>query len=338
MSSDPPRPSDDSADCVAYREAGEAELPAVVAYLTDASSRDAEGLTEPSCPVAVGPLPFSRAEIAIAAAPSGDRLIGACGWTLGDDRVAICWFPRASTEAIARDLLARVVAEASTAGAAFCQMLQPLQTATSPQRDAFERIAAGILHPYSTLDFLSRVVTRGDSEPTGQQTQAESSFASNAIRFREADRACFEAALGRTFVRSLDSTELHPLQTNAEALAGIEAVGDSGTARWWRMTVDADAAGTDRSQPSADDVGLLMLAEHSLIGAWEIAYLGVVPEARGRGIGDELVRLAIREAVAAGVPQLFLAVDRRNAPAIALYRRHGFEPFDTQRVWTERLL
>jgi ribosomal protein S18 acetylase RimI-like enzyme len=66
---------------------------------------------------------------------------------------------------------------------------------------------------------------------------------------------------------------------------------------------------------------------------WDISYLGLVPEARGRGLGKELVRKALFEARAADALQLTLAVDERNWPARDLYQRMGFETFDSREVY-----
>jgi ribosomal protein S18 acetylase RimI-like enzyme len=64
-----------------------------------------------------------------------------------------------------------------------------------------------------------------------------------------------------------------------------------------------------------------------------VAYLGVVPEARGRGLGMELIARALREAWAAGVRSVTLSVDARNRPAWKLYQAAGFEPHDRREVY-----
>jgi ribosomal-protein-alanine N-acetyltransferase len=68
-------------------------------------------------------------------------------------------------------------------------------------------------------------------------------------------------------------------------------------------------------------------------GDWEVAYVGVVPEARRRGVGRELMLHALVEARAAGVARLTLSVDARNQPAWALYRGLGFDPYDRRAVF-----
>lgn len=57
----------------------------------------------------------------------------------------------------------------------------------------------------------------------------------------------------------------------------------------------------------------------------EIGPLYVVPDARGQGIADALLKAAVDASRKMGVWQVELSVFVENAPAIALYERHGFE-------------
>lgn len=71
-------------------------------------------------------------------------------------------------------------------------------------------------------------------------------------------------------------------------------------------------------------VGLAVVApfdgDLGLFSVW------VAPAGRGRGVGDALVVAAIEAARSLGAPRLLLDVGDANAPAIALYERHGFRP------------
>jgi ribosomal protein S18 acetylase RimI-like enzyme len=71
--------------------------------------------------------------------------------------------------------------------------------------------------------------------------------------------------------------------------------------------------------------------------SWDLLYLGVVPEARGLGLGRELVRKALWEARTADAPQLTLSVDARNQIALNLYRSMGFEEYDRREVFLKIL-
>lgn len=56
--------------------------------------------------------------------------------------------------------------------------------------------------------------------------------------------------------------------------------------------------------------------------------IAVVPNRRGRGIGDALLTALLGLAREAGHGAISLCVDRRNDDAIRVYQRHGFEPVD----------
>ena len=56
----------------------------------------------------------------------------------------------------------------------------------------------------------------------------------------------------------------------------------------------------------------------------ELLSIGVVPEARRRGVAHALLRGAAAELARGGADTMFLDVAADNAAAIALYRAHGF--------------
>lgn len=57
----------------------------------------------------------------------------------------------------------------------------------------------------------------------------------------------------------------------------------------------------------------------------------VHPQARGQGVGASLVRAGLDWAAALGAQRMLLEVRPDNDPAVALYRRLGFEPVTTRR-------
>lgn len=64
-------------------------------------------------------------------------------------------------------------------------------------------------------------------------------------------------------------------------------------------------------------------------GVFQLAKMAVDPSARGRGYGDLLIDAALRWAEARGAVRVELLSNTMLAPAISLYRKHGFveEPF-----------
>ena len=80
-------------------------------------------------------------------------------------------------------------------------------------------------------------------------------------------------------------------------------------------------------------MGVLLLTALPEHDAWEVAYVGLVPEARRRGWGRELLHKALRAAHASETAHLTLSVDARNRPAWQLYLDLGFEAYDCREVY-----
>ncbi|MEU4163019.1 GNAT family N-acetyltransferase [Actinoplanes sp. NPDC026670] len=71
--------------------------------------------------------------------------------------------------------------------------------------------------------------------------------------------------------------------------------------------------------PGRGDVGFVTAAE-----GW-IVQVGVVPAARGTGLGGALIRESLRRMAAAGATEAWLTVNVNNPSAAGLYRRLGFD-------------
>ena len=134
-------------------------------------------------------------------------------------------------------------------------------------------------------------------------------------------RELFHQTLMRSYEQTRDCPEVNGVRTLDEIIEGHRAQGCYDPTRWW-LALQA-----------GEPVGVLLMAEVSEWQGWDLSYVGVVPEARGRGIGREITCKALRDARAAGTTQLTLAVDTRNCPAWNLYLDLGFEAFDRREVY-----
>jgi ribosomal protein S18 acetylase RimI-like enzyme len=65
--------------------------------------------------------------------------------------------------------------------------------------------------------------------------------------------------------------------------------------------------------------------------------MGLVPEVRGRGWGEELAREAMRRAAKLRRSRVVAAVDGKNVPAVDLYRRNGFQVWDKRTAMVKKL-
>ncbi len=63
----------------------------------------------------------------------------------------------------------------------------------------------------------------------------------------------------------------------------------------------------------------------------DVMTVAVAPARQGSGLGDELMAELTRRAGRAGAQALMLEVRADNAPALRLYRRHGFEQVSVRR-------
>ena len=154
------------------------------------------------------------------------------------------------------------------------------------------------------LIYLHREVKRapGVALPPGMMLQTYSS--QNHSRFAH--------AVQRSYVGSLDCPPLNGRRDIEDILAGHRAGGDFDPAHWFVLI--------ERDRP----IAALLLAGIPAQRGMELVYLGLTPEARGRGVGDLLMRVALRTVLEARFEFLTLAVDAMNHPAIRLYERHGF--------------
>ncbi len=152
------------------------------------------------------------------------------------------------------------------------------------------------------------------------QLPAESPTPLRYQRYRPDLHARFATTLERTYVGTLDCPELNGRRTIEEILAGHRAQGKFHPDFWW-LTLDGDVP-----------VGVMLLVEMPDETTWELAYLGIVPEYRRRGLGRAMTLHALHALRARSAGQMLLAVDERNAPALRLYETLGFEEVERNQV------
>jgi ribosomal protein S18 acetylase RimI-like enzyme len=169
------------------------------------------------------------------------------------------------------------------------------------------------LEPVTTLEFLTREV---DPRPRLQTPAARFSW----IEWDAARSSQFEATLHATYDASLDVPEVSGIRSMRELIDQLQIQGRFDPHSW--------LLGILEQAPEQRGILILAPSPHRT-GHWEIQYLGLVPEARGRRLGRCLLLEAFHRA-AGQARRLDLAVDQRNTPASALYQSAGFERFSSR--------
>lgn len=127
----------------------------------------------------------------------------------------------------------------------------------------------------------------------------------------------YAAAMAAAIPGTLDRNDRFYLDACGAAGWGTEMVGflEPGDEDAWLLAYRADG----------------MLAGYVAVGRFEegvgtIIHIGVVPELRGRGLVDELLRAANRAARGRGYRSMLSDVDTQNGPMIAAMTRNGHLP------------
>jgi ribosomal protein S18 acetylase RimI-like enzyme len=230
-------------------------------------------------------------------------------------RSAVVWPPQlagGADLAIARRLLEEMHGRLSSAGVRMAQAL--LESPQSAEAALLQ--AAGYIHAGDLL-YMAAEAEKFPQEPGPLPFTLEAWSPQAAGRL--------ERVVEATYRGSLDCPLVDRLQETADALAGYRAVGRFRPELWHLV----------REGPL--DVGCLLLADHPAQQQWEIVYLGLVPEARGRGWGAWLTRYAQWLAGKAGAQRLVLAVDAANRPAIGAYEACGFFGWGQRRALVRSL-
>ena len=84
---------------------------------------------------------------------------------------------------------------------------------------------------------------------------------------------------------------------------------------------------------AGDDVGLLLLNDHPDQSAWEIVYMGVAPQFRGRGYGKKMLQAGLQKVTNSEREYMLLAVDCENRFASTIYENLGFVPIANRTVF-----
>jgi GNAT superfamily N-acetyltransferase len=226
---------------------------------------------------------------------------------------ALFWPPRsiADSDSEGREdrMLATALSWVRSRGAKLSQSLlatEEVPLAASLLRNGFRHV--------TRLWYLAADLTRPVPNPL-------SSIGLKFQTYSPENAALLHSTLLRTYEGTLDCPEISGVRTVDEIIAGHRAQGRFDPSRWWLIS------------EGARPIGVVLMTEMPQTGDWDVAYLGIVPEARRRGVARELMNRAMTDAKLWGAHRLTLSVDGRNLPALQLYRDLEFVPYDRREVY-----
>lgn len=272
---------------------------------------------------------------ALVTAKRGEFLAAAAWAQPQPGRTASFWPPQASGGARSviddptrRGLTTAAVKAADAAGVSMTQTL--LESERDPSIPALE--ASGFKR-LATLCYLQW--ERNADSGTGPVAP------SSRVTFEPhagADRQRLAEVVQLTYEDTLDCPGLEGVRDVHDSLDGYRQVGQHDPSLWFFMRSAASAV--DRSLDAQGrgrrDAGVLILSPHPLSSQLELVYVGVVPKARGQGLGAYAVQHAKQVLAARGMERIVLAVDAANAPALRVYNDAGFVEWARRLVYVRR--
>lgn len=239
----------------------------------------------------------------------GEQTLGAAMVVVQPGRTALVYQPQLVAEApaeAAKRLWAAIDDHLRRHEVCLAQEVLPLEATASAANSA----AHGFGISVELIYLAAGQETFPHAPPTG------------ALEFRSLESTGEEAlcdVLTRTYVGTLDCPEINGVRSSLDTLEGYRASGKFNP-RLWGVLYNC-----------AQPVGSVLITPHDGSSA-ELVYMGLIPEARGRGLATTLVDWAKRLARQASCTTLSVAVDARNAPALKVYDRAGFQEFDRRLV------
>jgi mycothiol synthase len=138
------------------------------------------------------------------------------------------------------------------------------------------------------------------------------------LEYSPATHAIFADAIMKTYRDSLDCPDLSGLREIDDVIAGHQATGEFDPSGW-QLLMERDQA-----------MGVVLMSRIPQSDAMELVYLGLPPQARGRGLGIFLMKQVFFLILRNQRRKLSLAVDSKNEPALKLYYRFGMRQVATR--------
>jgi len=256
-----------------------------------------------------------------------DKQIVAATWVqAAPGRTAVVWAPQlidGEPETTVTALFKEIDVRLEVGDFDFAQSTQMSDEGVIPDHLRIHdfQCAARLLYLICDVATAGDIQRGGTVEPVGHDQGRPLKF--EPFTESEADRLM--SLVERTYVETQDIPAMNDLRTMADVFDGYRHTGAFDPHNWFFV------------QFEGRDVGCLLLADHPEMDQFELMYMGVVPEARGQGLGKWITEQAIRHTLQAGRPRLILGVDADNSPALLIYTSAGFQSCQDRSVFLRNL-
>lgn len=325
----------------------------------------------PSHPYRIERVPFARAEEALGALLASGPAAAArfarqaflagirldCIWCVlspeGACRLTVLCVPSVGRTLMILASRARNDADIELLGRAIAKALDSLaheadlaQSLLEPERTLdIAACVRGGMHQIAVLDYLERTLPRsGTLErptcPAGWSIEpvAEASVlgAHDAAAIPPELHKELERLLEESYIDTLDCPGLAGMRAISDVLDGHFAVGLR-QRLWYFARHEGRALGVCLLNGPAVRSGVSVGDGGSAGDGAELVYLGLSPQARGKGIARALLMHGMHACSAARFRTISLAVDSRNGPARKLYDALGFTRVASRAALVRRL-
>jgi ribosomal protein S18 acetylase RimI-like enzyme len=265
-----------------------------------------------------------RQVLAFRSCPSGENVIaGMCLWVPAPGRTATLFAPDLSdfpqAAAATQQAVAAALTDARDAGIVLVQAL--VEPADAAGRAVFSATGLALL---ATLTYMERLPPPALLHTTPPDCTLPTDL--TLTPYTPATHTLFREAILRSYEGTLDCPALSNMRDIDDVIEGHKAVGLFDPQLWGVLLRDGKP------------LGCLLLAEIPARQGLELVYLGLVPEARGRGLGRLLMQRVLAIAARRHFAVATLAVDAANQPALRLYRRCGYTSTGQRVALVKRLI
>ncbi len=230
-------------------------------------------------------------------------------------RVGFLYFSSSQAAGVDHDALVAVTRragqEALALGASLVQAVLPASSAADGallQAAGFEHLAEMICleQNLAALPQASPAVCAGMTYETGHEIPS----------------GVWEELIAQTYQDSCDCPLLRGRRAMPDVVASLRLPGRYWPGHWYLVQIDGQRA------------GCLLINQATSPQSAEVAYLGVAPAFRGRGLSRAMLHHAMRGLRREGILSLCLVVDAENAPARRVYQAAGFMEIERKQAFT----